>query len=72
MPEYEASVGASLRVLRNREVLSEGDPRLIADVVVQLANSEEVPVRLILGVDAEKRSSGPKPPVRAKLKSGVV
>jgi hypothetical protein len=36
-------------------VLSEGDPRKIAAVVVQLANSEEVPVRLILGVDAEKR-----------------
>jgi hypothetical protein len=34
---------------------SEGDPRKIADVIVQLANSDEVPVRLILGVDAEKR-----------------
>ncbi len=32
-----------------------GDPRKIADVIVQLANSDEVPVRLILGVDAEKR-----------------
>jgi len=33
----------------------EGDPRKIADVIVQLASSDEVPVRLILGVDAEKR-----------------
>jgi NAD(P)-dependent dehydrogenase (short-subunit alcohol dehydrogenase family) len=55
LPEYEASVGASLKVLHTHEVLSEGDPRKIANVVVQLANSEEVPVRLILGVDAEKR-----------------
>jgi NAD(P)-dependent dehydrogenase (short-subunit alcohol dehydrogenase family) len=55
LPEYEASVGANLKVLHAHEVLSEGDPRKIADVVVQLANSEDVPVRLILGVDAEKR-----------------
>ena len=55
LPEYQASVGASLKVLRSHEVLSEGDPRKIADVVVQLANSEDVPLRLILGVDAEKR-----------------
>jgi len=34
---------------------SEGDPRKIADVIVQLANSDEGPVRLILGVDAEQR-----------------
>ena len=32
-----------------------GDPRKIADVVLQLANSEGVLVRLILGVDAERR-----------------
>ncbi len=55
LPEYEASVGANLKVLQTHEVLSEGDPRKIAAVVAQLANSEEVPVRLILGVDAEKR-----------------
>ncbi len=55
LPEYEASVGANLKVLQTHEVLSEGDPRKIAAVVLQLANSEEVPVRLILGVDAEKR-----------------
>jgi len=35
---------------------SEGDPRKIAGVILQLAKfSDEVPVRLILGVDAEKR-----------------
>ena len=55
LPEYEASVGPILKLLQSIEGREEGDPRKIADVIVQLANSEEVPVRLILGVDAEKR-----------------
>ena len=55
LPDYEASVGSMLKLLRNLEGRSEGDPRKIADVIVQLANSDEVPLRLILGVDAEKR-----------------
>jgi NAD(P)-dependent dehydrogenase (short-subunit alcohol dehydrogenase family) len=55
LPEYEASVGPILKMLRSLEGRSEGDPRKIADLIVQLANSDEVPVRLILGVDAEKR-----------------
>jgi NAD(P)-dependent dehydrogenase (short-subunit alcohol dehydrogenase family) len=55
LPDYEASVGSFLKILRGLEGRSEGDPRKIADVIVQLANSDEVPMRLILGVDAEKR-----------------
>jgi NAD(P)-dependent dehydrogenase (short-subunit alcohol dehydrogenase family) len=55
LPQYEASVGSILQFLRSLEGRSEGDPRKIADVIVQLANSDEVPLRLILGVDAEKR-----------------
>ena len=55
LPDYEPSVGATVNVLRGLEGRSEGDPQKIADVIVQLANSEDVPVRLILGVDAEKR-----------------
>jgi NAD(P)-dependent dehydrogenase (short-subunit alcohol dehydrogenase family) len=56
LPEYEASVGSILKLLRSLEGgRSEGDPQKIADVIVQLANSDEVPLRLILGVDAEKR-----------------
>jgi NAD(P)-dependent dehydrogenase (short-subunit alcohol dehydrogenase family) len=55
LPEYEATVGSFLEILRGLEGRAEGDPRKIADVIVQLANSDEVPVRLILGVDAEKR-----------------
>src|SRR5712675_1860061 len=55
LPDYEASVGSFLKILRGLEGRSEGDPRKIAGVILQLANSDEVPVRLILGVDAEKR-----------------
>src|SRR5271169_1793092 len=55
LPDYEPSVGAILKMLRSLEGRAEGDPRKIANVIVQLANSDEVPVRLILGVDAEKR-----------------
>src|ERR1700716_3927947 len=55
LPDYEASVGSMLKILRSLEGRSEGDPRRIANVIVQLANSDEVPVRLILGIDAEQR-----------------
>ena len=55
LPEYEATVGSFLKILRGLEGCLEGDPRKIADVIVQLANSDEVPMRLILGVDAEQR-----------------
>jgi NAD(P)-dependent dehydrogenase (short-subunit alcohol dehydrogenase family) len=55
LPDYEASVGSMRKLLRGLEGHSEGDPRKIADVIVQLANSDEVPLRLILGVDAAER-----------------
>jgi NAD(P)-dependent dehydrogenase (short-subunit alcohol dehydrogenase family) len=55
LPEYEATVGSFLKILRGLEGRAEGDPRKIAGVIVQLANSDEVPMRLILGVDAEQR-----------------
>jgi NAD(P)-dependent dehydrogenase (short-subunit alcohol dehydrogenase family) len=55
LPEYEVSVGLALTMLRGNEERAESDPRKIARVIVELANSEDVPMRLILGVDAEKR-----------------
>ena len=55
LPEYEPSVGPILKLLERIEGHQEGDPRKIAEVILQLASSDEVPIRLILGVDAEKR-----------------
>jgi len=55
LPEYEPTVGAIYKLLQTIEGRQEGDPRKIAEVVLQLANSDEVPMRLVLGVDAEKR-----------------
>src|ERR1700682_1187102 len=55
LPDYEASVGSMLKMLRGLEGRAEGDPRKIADVILELADSDDVPVRLTLGVDAEKR-----------------
>jgi len=55
LPEYEASVGSILKMLRSLDGRAEGDPRKIADVILQLANSDDVPLRVILGVDAENR-----------------
>ena len=55
LPEYEATVGPILKLLQTLEGRQEGDPKRIAELIVKLANTEEVPVRLILGVDAEKR-----------------
>jgi NAD(P)-dependent dehydrogenase (short-subunit alcohol dehydrogenase family) len=55
LPEYQASVGPILKLLQSLDGRAEGDPRKIANVIVELANKDEVPLRLILGVDAEKR-----------------
>jgi len=55
LPEYEPSVGSIFRLLRGIEGNEESDPQRVAGVIVELANSEEVPVRLILGADAEMR-----------------
>lgn len=55
LPEYEASIGPILKLLQSIDGRQESDPRRIADVVVKLADSEDVPVRLILGADSVKR-----------------
>jgi NAD(P)-dependent dehydrogenase (short-subunit alcohol dehydrogenase family) len=53
MPEYESSVGAIYKLLVAVRGNAEGDPKKIAEVIVKLANTEDVPKRLILGKDAE-------------------
>ena len=55
LPEYEPTVGPILNVLQQIDGRQEGDPRKIADVILKLANCNDVPMRLILGADAEKR-----------------
>jgi NAD(P)-dependent dehydrogenase (short-subunit alcohol dehydrogenase family) len=55
LPDYEPSIGVIYKLLEAVRGNSEGDPKKIAEVVVKLANSEDVPKRLILGVDAETR-----------------
>lgn len=55
LPEYEATLGPILKLLQNIEGREEGDPKRIAALIVKLANTDDVPLRLILGVDAEQR-----------------
>ncbi|HEX4321019.1 MAG TPA: SDR family oxidoreductase [Acidobacteriaceae bacterium] len=55
LPEYEQSVGMIYKLLAAVRGKAEGDPKRIAELVVKLANSEDVPKRLILGKDAETR-----------------
>jgi NAD(P)-dependent dehydrogenase (short-subunit alcohol dehydrogenase family) len=55
LPEYRETVGRIYDLLQSIEGRQEGDPKRIAALIVKLANTDEVPVRLILGVDAEKR-----------------
>ncbi len=55
LPEYEPSVGALYGIVERNRGKQEGDPQRIAELVIRLANSAEVPKRLVLGVDAEAR-----------------
>ena len=53
LPDYEASAGAMYKMMAAARGKTEGDPKKIAGVVVQLAAMEDIPKRLILGKDAE-------------------
>ena len=53
LPEYESSVGPIYKLFASISAIAEGDPKKIANVVVKLANTEEIPKRLILGRAAE-------------------
>ncbi|WP_158789553.1 SDR family NAD(P)-dependent oxidoreductase [Granulicella sp. L46] len=55
LPDYEESVGAIYKLLASVRGKAEGDPKRIAELIVNLASSEDVPKRLILGKDAEVR-----------------
>ncbi|MFE4712678.1 SDR family NAD(P)-dependent oxidoreductase [Paenibacillus sp. NPDC056722] len=52
LPDYEASVGALLKMMDDLQGQEKGDPVKVADVVLQLAYADELPAHLLLGVDA--------------------
>ena len=53
MPEYEPSVGPIYEMMAAEHDNSASDPKKIADVVVALSETGDVPRRLILGKDGE-------------------
>lgn len=55
LPEYAPTVGKLIETLHTYSGTQEGDPKRIADLLVRLAARTDLPERLVLGVDAEKR-----------------
>ncbi|MBW7969542.1 SDR family NAD(P)-dependent oxidoreductase [Bradyrhizobium sp. BR 10289] len=51
-PEYDAVVGAAVRMQRDYDGRQPGDPAKAAAVVLELANMERPPLRIALGSDA--------------------
>jgi NAD(P)-dependent dehydrogenase (short-subunit alcohol dehydrogenase family) len=52
LPDYEPSVGAILGMIKAYAGNAIGDPKKVADVVVDLTSHDTLPVHLILGSDA--------------------
>ncbi|WP_421917306.1 SDR family NAD(P)-dependent oxidoreductase [Mesorhizobium sp.] len=52
MPDYEPTVGAVLGMLKAYAGNAIGDPRKVADVIVDLTKHDTLPAHLILGSDA--------------------
>ncbi|UDL89457.1 SDR family NAD(P)-dependent oxidoreductase [Mesorhizobium sp. PAMC28654] len=52
LPDYEPSVGAVLGMLKIYAGNAIGDPKKVADVVVDIAGRDSLPAHLILGSDA--------------------
>ena len=53
LPEYEPSVGPTYKMMAAEHGGLASDPRKIADIVVRLSNTVDVPKRLLLGKDAD-------------------
>jgi NAD(P)-dependent dehydrogenase (short-subunit alcohol dehydrogenase family) len=68
LPEYEPSVGALIKMVKGHWGHETSDPAKVAQVILQLASKEQLPVHLLLGSDAvqyarfaeEKRDSDAK------------
>jgi NAD(P)-dependent dehydrogenase (short-subunit alcohol dehydrogenase family) len=54
-PEYDATVGATARFQRDFNGKQPGDPAKAAAVIMQVANMENPPLRLLVGSDAVQR-----------------
>lgn len=52
LPEYEASVGAILTMMRSIKAEDSSDPRKVAQLVLKLAECDHLPAKLLLGSDA--------------------
>ncbi len=51
-PEYDATVGATVRFQRNYDGKQPGDPAKAAAAVLHIASLSDPPLRLLLGSDA--------------------
>jgi NAD(P)-dependent dehydrogenase (short-subunit alcohol dehydrogenase family) len=68
LPEYEPSVGALIKMVKDHWGHETSDPAKVAQVILQLASKEQLPAHLLLGSDAvqyarfaeEKRDSDAK------------
>jgi NAD(P)-dependent dehydrogenase (short-subunit alcohol dehydrogenase family) len=52
LPDYEPSVGAVVRALQSYWGHETSDPKKVAQVILQLAESESLPAHLLIGSDA--------------------
>ncbi len=52
IPDYDASVGESRRITASHQGHEPGDPAKAAQAIIQIANTEKPPLRLLLGTDA--------------------
>lgn len=52
LPDYEPSVGASMRLMKDYWGKENGDPAKVAQVVLKIADAETLPPHILLGSDA--------------------
>jgi NAD(P)-dependent dehydrogenase (short-subunit alcohol dehydrogenase family) len=52
LPDYEPSVGASMRLMMDYWGKENGDPAKVAQVVVKIADADTLPPHILLGSDA--------------------
>jgi NAD(P)-dependent dehydrogenase (short-subunit alcohol dehydrogenase family) len=52
LPEYEPSVGASMRLMKGYWGRENGDPAKVAQLVLKIADAETLPPHILLGSDA--------------------